>query len=152
MEKNALEKNIIGEMIPLHVREALNNYSYTMDGSIDGVIGSPVEEGQDAIITITRDRINETIDDADFKDLSRHRSAVIQIALGSGKHTIKRKTVRKYETIGDKAVKAPLPKYVAKEIRQLGGTIKGGSFDVNKKEEEEAAEGKRAKEERNRGR
>ena len=64
-------------------------------------------------------KLNETIDDADFKDLSRHRSAVIQIALGSGKHTIKRKTVRKYETIGDKAVKAPLPKYVAKEIRQL---------------------------------
>ena len=85
-------------------------------------------------------KLNETIDDADFKDLSRHRSAVIQIALGSGKHTIKRKTVRKYETIGDKAVKAPLPKYVAKEIRQLGGTIKGGSFDVNKKEEEEEAE------------
>ena len=48
--------------------------------------------------------------------------------------------MRKYETIGDKAVKAPLPKYVAKEIRQLGGTIKGGSFDVNKKEEEEEAE------------
>ena len=82
-------------------------------------------------------RINETIDDADFKDLSRHRGAVIQMALGSGKHTIKRMTIRKRETVGERGAKAPLPKYVAKEIRQLGGTIQGGGFNQEKQAVEE---------------
>ena len=65
-------------------------------------------------------RINETIDDADFKDLSRHRGAVIQMALGSGKHTIKRMTIRKRETVGERGEKR---RFQSTWRRKLGSLV-----------------------------
>ena len=78
-------------------------------------------------------KLGETVDDDDFKDLSKHRSSTVQLVLGSGKHTIERTRVKTYAPLGQKAVNAPLPNFVSKEIRKLGGTVSGDDHEQKSK-------------------
>ena len=96
-------------------------------------------------VALREGKLNETVTDEDFIDLSKHRSSTIQVVLGSGNHSIKRVRAREFTLVGEKAVNAPLPKHVHRQIKSMGG--KRNQKKHKRAKEKAALEAKRTAEE-----